>query len=392
MADTFKCSSARVRIYWLIFLGMLTAIIVFRLYIFSPQDWQFRAMDNLHPKWNSEETFVQLDSQTNSQYHHGDLLSNADVREISSATKDMHSHGKIHCDTVIEQLPTLSTKDIKEIKKFVFFIGYPRSGHSIIASMIDAHPNAILAHELNLFDCEPKKLLQSTAADILNSLYQNSYKQSKIGWRSNLNYFNRKGYTLQLSSPQSWQGRFTSLYIIGDKSGGHTARAYNDDPDSFVTVYKTLSSLLKVPVVAIHVVRNPYDMVATQLLYKHGQALKIAKHFNITNKIKRQQLHEITENYFNKANAVSNITNLNLTVLEIHNSDFVRNPKKEMQRVCKFLGLECSKSYLEMCEANTYKKPSKTRYMVEWGLEAKQSIDRMCRTFPFFRRYSYKSD
>jgi hypothetical protein len=30
------------------------------------------------------------------------------------------------------------------------FIGYPRSGHSLIGSLIDAHPHAALGHELDL--------------------------------------------------------------------------------------------------------------------------------------------------------------------------------------------------------------------------------------------------
>ena len=29
------------------------------------------------------------------------------------------------------------------------FIGYPRSGHSLIGSLLDVHPNAIVAHELD---------------------------------------------------------------------------------------------------------------------------------------------------------------------------------------------------------------------------------------------------
>jgi hypothetical protein len=29
------------------------------------------------------------------------------------------------------------------------FIGYLRSGHSLIASLLDAHPNAIATHELD---------------------------------------------------------------------------------------------------------------------------------------------------------------------------------------------------------------------------------------------------
>ena len=45
----------------------------------------------------------------------------------------------------------LSKQTVEDVEKFVFFIGYPRSGHSIIASLMDAHPNIVIAHQYNVF-------------------------------------------------------------------------------------------------------------------------------------------------------------------------------------------------------------------------------------------------
>ena len=36
---------------------------------------------------------------------------------------------------------SLSQQDVDGVEKFVFFVGYGRSGSSIIGSMMDAHPN-----------------------------------------------------------------------------------------------------------------------------------------------------------------------------------------------------------------------------------------------------------
>jgi len=33
-----------------------------------------------------------------------------------------------------------------EIETYCTFIGYSRSGHSIIAALLDAHPNIVMAH------------------------------------------------------------------------------------------------------------------------------------------------------------------------------------------------------------------------------------------------------
>lgn len=40
-------------------------------------------------------------------------------------------------------------EDIKSIEKYCMFVGYPRSGHSLVGSLLDAHPNIVIAHELD---------------------------------------------------------------------------------------------------------------------------------------------------------------------------------------------------------------------------------------------------
>ena len=46
---------------------------------------------------------------------------------------------------------TLPKSVINHVNHFLFFVRYARSGHSIIASMLDAHPNVVIAHEYALF-------------------------------------------------------------------------------------------------------------------------------------------------------------------------------------------------------------------------------------------------
>ena len=300
-------------------------------------------------------------------------------------------------NTKTVDVPTLLAQDIEGLKTFVFFIGYPRSGHSIIASMIDAHPNAIVAHEFNLFAklvTKPQhRTLLESKADLLNTLYQNSHRQSVIGWRSNNTFFSRKGYNLDLSAAESWQGRFTFLRVIGDKSGGTTARAYRDDPHMFKTLYNSMMDLLKVPVRVIHAVRNPYDMIATRLLYRHSETKGVKGKFNETHRLRGVNVGQAVEGLRSEAQAVNEmVKDCNLSVFEIHNTDFVHDPKRWMQKLCDFLGLECSQSYLKMCDANTFKILSKTRYDVEWEDEVRHSVGSMIREFPFFNRYSYNSN
>ena len=46
--------------------------------------------------------------------------------------------------------PNLTKDVIDGIKTFVMFIGYPRSGHSIVGSLMDAHPHMVIANEFLL--------------------------------------------------------------------------------------------------------------------------------------------------------------------------------------------------------------------------------------------------
>ena len=35
------------------------------------------------------------------------------------------------------------------IQLYCMFVGYPRSGHSLVGAMFDAHPDIVIAHELD---------------------------------------------------------------------------------------------------------------------------------------------------------------------------------------------------------------------------------------------------
>lgn len=158
----------------------------------------------------------------------------------------------------------LSQDDITGVEKFVFFVGYPRSGSSIIGSLMDAHPNMIVAHQCNIFS-RWRWMHLNNRQRLYTILYNNSYinAYTSRGWRSSKR--NKKGYTLEVGG--GWQGKFTKLKVIGDKSGGQASKRHKISPANFVDIFHQLQKVVGVPVRAIHVVRNPYDMISTQLLY-----------------------------------------------------------------------------------------------------------------------------
>lgn len=126
----------------------------------------------------------------------------------------------------------------------------------------------------------------------------------------------------------TWQGQFSHLKVIGDKSGGSTSYAYQRSPKTVQNSYRQLVDTVGVPVHIIHVIRNPYDMIATRVLYAAGSP-------------RGRKLPATEENKFDnpkmlmaEAKAVVQlaegskkfIESCNLTVLEVYSEEFVEDP------------------------------------------------------------------
>ena len=145
---------------------------------------------------------------------------------------------KLHDPPLLQkQFIPLSEENISGVKKFIFFIGYPRSSHSIIGSMMDAHPEVIIAHEYGLFRQWGGKFKKHHDCQFLyNLLYKNSHNNALHGWRSDAK--EKKGYDLEVGN--TWQGAFKKLRIIGDKAGAVTSHQYNSSPSQFLNIYHQL--------------------------------------------------------------------------------------------------------------------------------------------------------
>lgn len=296
---------------------------------------------------------------------------------------------------VHNNLPKLNPSNIDQVENFLFFIGYPRSGHSIIASCLDAHPDIVIAHEFNLFP----KLLRSDMHDQLlnrsilyNGLYQNSIRASKMGWRS-MEQSKMKGYSLHFNSSNSWQGRLRKLRIIGDKSGGVTTRCIRDQPKSFAKVFIELLETVRVPIKVLHVIRNPYDMIATRLLYRFGSVKGKKASFSAQNPLKdSRNIVQALNGLRTEAQAVSDFNEKwGSVTMDVHNTNFIQDPKGTLRKICRFLNVDCSEGYLKQCSDVTFKKPHQSRHAISWSKSQQSSINKMIEKYPFFHGYSIDS-
>ena len=296
----------------------------------------------------------------------------------------------------------LRQSDMDTLEAFVFFIGWQRSGHSIIGSLLDGHPDVVIAHEFLLFEhlkeytgkkrfSEFRTRLGEFRTRLFNQLAANSFRHSRFGDRSVLH--NEKGYNLKV--PGAWQGCFRRLKIIGDKAAGEVTNAYRRNVTNFIHYLQNLKSLVRLPLKVIHVVRNPYDMIATLSLYR-GSGIPDVKVRATTDKKYNNQavIMGSADTILSKAHYLHMMEEegYDWDVIRIHSEDFIRDPTLTMRELCKFLNLECSENYLQLCANKTFKSTSKSRELIEWDPLIMSEVEKSIREIPFFSHYSFDSD
>ena len=300
---------------------------------------------------------------------------------VPNSALSIHQHHKK--PYVFEPLPA---SVIDAVQHFVFFIGYARSSHSIIGSLLDAHPNVVIAHEYSLFShWTQQPLLHQNKTWLYNTLYNNSRYSIFRGPRRK--HATKKGYTLNIEN--SWQGHFDSrIHVIGDKAGGMTAKQFRLHRISFMKQYAALQATVKVPVHVIHVIRNPYDNIATMLLYNN----RIPKSdVDVDHPyINLEKLQSQIVSYFNQVKGIVEMINLlGLSLIKIHSDDLIHTPEKVVHKLCKTFELVCSEGYVSQCTSKVFKTESKSRFLIKWTPFLISMVGQEMKKYPFFDRYSF---
>ena len=276
-----------------------------------------------------------------------------------------------YSDHTEEKFVPLPKSVIDGVKYFVYFVGRAHSGHSIVGSILDSHPHMIVGHKAKIFlQMKDNPARYSSKAAIFNELWWNSYNVSHYayGLRSGGSRdIKNKGYTLQINGLH--QGTYLSyIDVIGDKSGGRTAAVLNHDPLEWDKVMTKLKSLINIPFKVIHVIRNPFDNIVSAHLY-NTKSLRMSsiRKSNETLDIENPNLIHNIDNYFGAHQAIMDgKQKYNLDLLEVHVKDLVEHPNVTITKLCNFLNISCSDSYIQGCSDTLFKTESKTRYKMKW--------------------------
>lgn len=258
--------------------------------------------------------------------------------------------------------PWRHARILEGVETYCMFLGYPRSGHSLIGSLLDAHPNAIIAHELDALQAVDRGCAKH---ELFNLLIRNSQEFTAAG---------RKWEGYEYGVPNQWNGRFTRLKVIGDKKGSHSVALLREKPDLLDRLRPTVG----IPVKFIHVVRNPYDNIAT--ISQKSPSLEdpaAAARF-----------------YFERVETVLRLRNEidRNDWFELRHEVFVADPRGNLAALCRFLELKPSAAYLRDCASIVFASPRRTRMEVVWTPDLLRHVQGRIDAVDYLAGYAFSSE
>jgi len=245
-----------------------------------------------------------------------------------------------------------------DIRTYCMFVGYPRTGHSLIGSLLDAHPNIVIAHELDAL-----RLVNHgfSRRQVFNLVLENSRNMAVSG-RSH------SGYSYEV--PNQWQGRFEQLQVLGDKKGATSAMRFYREPRLLAAVRTKIGGELKF----VHVIRNPYDVLAT--MARRSPHKTLATHIDV---------------FFRLCSSIESLkTRVEPNeIFDVRLESFIDDPQPQLKQLCSFLGVRAAAGYLNDCASIVFKSPKKSRFDIQWDRESVVKVRERMAAFSFLSGYSY---
>jgi hypothetical protein len=247
----------------------------------------------------------------------------------------------------------------ESIEKYCLFIGCGRTGHSLIGSLIDAHPDMIMSDELDFLRFIQRGYSKNQIYYLIMKQAQRQAKeQREVG-----------GYCYCV--PNQWQGRFRNIKVIGDKAAAPTTATLQANPYLLDSLYKKIDAQIKF----LHITRNPYDVISTFTVKEAIDLDTAIELYFLVCKAVRELKEKINQN----------------DIFELSHEAFIDAPKQYLTQICDFLNVEINDDYLNDCSSIVFKSPNQSRHKIMWNDRAialvKKNIDR----YPFLSNYSFEN-
>ncbi len=261
-----------------------------------------------------------------------------------------------------------------DVEVFCAFLGYSRSGHSFIASMLDAHPNMAIAMEV---DALRMVELGADRCTLFKALTMRSAFMARV--RRN----RWSGYDYAV--PGGHQGRWERLRVIGDKQGRRTLTRIHEKPQLLDRLRDTIQCELRL----LHVIRNPFDSIAT-MHNRHHSVTKASSRAGTEGVVLPDLLDKKIAAYFLQCRRMEEVrTTCKLEILDIHQEAYVAEPISGLAMIIEFLGLGASDEYVQRCASVTLTEPRRSRFSIEWPPGSIASVRSHMKDFETLSRYGF---
>jgi hypothetical protein len=252
-------------------------------------------------------------------------------------------------------------RELSGIETFLLFIGYPRSGHSLVGSLVNAHRHAVVAHELHaLWYYERRFSIREIVALILRR--DRWFERRNRQWTE----FN---YTV----PGQWQGRSERLTVVGDKKGDGVTDIVHRYPGLLRAFHARVEREIGARGRIVHTVRNPYDNIAT-MRRRTGDSLDYV--------IDRHEKRIALNAYLIETLPAE-------VVLTVRHEDLIATPRDVIAAIAGHLGLDAPPEYLDACVSILYEAPNRSRHSTDWSDSQRERIDAMIARTPFLAGYRF---
>lgn len=256
----------------------------------------------------------------------------------------------------------LTPQLFQDVSAFCTFIGHAKSGGTLIGSLLDAHPDVILADETDV-------LGYMTAGFSRDQIYHLLLKGSRReALKGRVTARRLEPYSFAV--PGQWQSRYKKLRVIGHSRAGPTTRKLSHDPALLDELREVMAGVqLKV----IHVIRNPYDPIG--LMMVRGE----------------RSFENAVDHYFNYCNILTALHERldSASLWTVRYEEFIRRPRAHLIGVCEFLGVQASDDYLDACTGILYKSPELNRQMIDWKAQWIETVNSKIDHYGFLQGYSY---
>lgn len=247
------------------------------------------------------------------------------------------------------------------MKYFLLFAGHPRSGHTLVASILNANPNVYCSNQLNILNNFEQ---YKSKDDLFN--YIKNYSKRQETWKS----------TTQVPNVPKKE-----ITVIGDKAGHRTTDSIGNNP----LLLGKFKQFIDLPIKWIHVVRNSFDNLATWSRLNYESKIKNGKNTN-----QKKELNIVIEKY-RKLNDTIVKLKRSENILTVNHEYVITNMHNTLEKMAGFLEIDFDPKWRDCVRNSVWKKPRITRRSVKWTPQQKNQVQAICNQYEWLNGYYYGS-